>query len=121
MPKGNFFLNRLRSIRYAFKGAFLLIKNESSIKIQIFIAAFVVLCGFYFDISPNEWILQLFAIGLVLTAEGFNTAIEKTADFIHPEHHHKIAVIKDISAGAVLIAAVTAFVTGLIIYFPKIF
>ena len=121
MPKENVFLNRFRSVGYAFKGALHLIKTESSIKIQIFIAAFVIICGFYFNISSIEWIMQLFAIGLVLTAEGVNTAIEKIADFIHPEKHHQIGEIKDISAGAVLIAAIVAILIGLIIYIPKIF
>ena len=63
--------------------------------------------------------MQTFAIGLGMSIEGVNTAIEKLSDFIHPNHNPKIGVIKDISAGAVFIAATCAFIIGLIIYIPK--
>ena len=99
----------------------LLLKTEASIQIQFVIALLVTLAGFYFNISKTEWILQCFAIGMVMSIEGVNTAIESLADFIHPEYHNKIGFIKDISAGAVFIAATVAIVTGIIIYFPKVF
>lgn len=122
MPdKDSFLINRLKSIRYAFKGAFLLLKTEASIQIQVVIAALVTFAGFYFKISNIEWILQILAIGLVMCLEGINTSIEKMADFIHPEHDNKIGFIKDISAGAVFFAAFVAVLVGLIIYYPKIF
>lgn len=121
MPKDNFFVNRLKSMKYAFKGALILLKTESSIKIQVCITLLVIALGFYFNISINEWLMQILAIGLILTAEGLNTAIEKLADFVHPEHHKKIGVIKDVSAGAVFIAAIAAATIGFIIYLPKIF
>ena len=119
--KESFLINRLKSIGYAFKGAVLLLKTEASIKIQFFIALIVTLAGFFFNISTTEWIIQLLAIGLVMCAEGVNTAIEAVADFIHPEHHKKIGIIKDIAAGAVFIAAFFASIIGFIIYIPKIF
>ena len=62
---------------------------------------------------------QVFAIGLVMSVEGLNTAVEKVADFIHPEFHERIGFIKDIAAGAVFFAALTAIVIGAIIYVPK--
>ncbi|MBD0822511.1 diacylglycerol kinase family protein [Aestuariibaculum marinum] len=119
--KESFFINRLKSVGYAFKGAVLLLKKEASIKIQFVIALCVCAAGFFFNISPTEWILQLFAIGLVMSIEGINTAIEEIANFVHPEHHHKIGYIKDIAAGAVFIASVFASIIGFIIYLPKIF
>ncbi len=122
MPKKESFLvNRLKSVGYAFKGALLLLKTEASIKIQFLIAIIVTIAGFYFDISALEWIVQILAIGLVMSVEGINTAIEEIANFIHPERHDKIGLIKDISAGAVFIASVFASIVGLIIYLPKIF
>ena len=122
MPKNESFLeNRLKSVGYAFKGAFLLLKTEASIKIQFIIAIIVTIAGFLFDISAIEWIVQILAIGLVMSVEGVNTAIEEIADFIHPERHDKIGLIKDIAAGAVFIASVFASIVGLIIYLPKIF
>lgn len=122
MPKKeSLLLNRLKSVGYAFKGARLLLRTESSIKIQFVIAIIVTIAGFYFDISSIEWIAQLLAIGMVMSIEGVNTAIEEIANFIHPERHDKIGLIKDIAAGAVFIASVFASIIGLIIYLPKIF
>ena len=78
------------------------------------------LVGFWLNISKLEWILQIFAIGLVLVAESLNTAIEKLCDYVQPEYDHKIGFIKDISAGAVSFAAIIALVIGSIIYLPKL-
>ena len=119
--KDSFLVNRFKSVVLAFKGAFILIRTESSIQIQVVIAVLVTIAGFYFDISRAEWIIQIICIGLVLSIEGINTVIEKLLDFIHPEHHQKIGLIKDVSAGAVLFAAITAIAVGLFIYIPKIF
>jgi len=122
MPeKESFFTNRLKSIRYAFKGSVILLKTEASVQIQFAIAVLVTFAGFYFDISTTEWILQILAIGLVMSLEGINTAVEKLSDFIHPEDHKKIGVIKDVAAGAVLFAAISAILVGLVIYYPKLF
>ncbi|WP_147676757.1 diacylglycerol kinase [Algibacter pacificus] len=119
--KESFLVNRLKSVGFAFKGAILLLKTEASIKIQFTLGVIVTIAGFYFNISTTEWLIQILAIALVMCAEGVNTAIEAMADFIHPEHHQKIGLIKDIAAGAVFIAAIFTSIIGLIIYIPKIF
>lgn len=121
MPKESFLVNRIKSVGFAFKGAFLLIRTEASIKIQVFIALFMTGLGFYFDISNTEWILQIFAIAIVLGIEGMNTAVEKLSDYIQPEYDPKIGFIKDISAGAVMLVSIASALIGLIIYLPKIF
>jgi len=120
MPRESFLKNRLRSVGFAFKGLFLLLRTEASIKIQFCIALFVTAAGFYFDISATEWMLQLLCIGLVMGVEGLNTAIEKLADYVQPKYDPKIGVVKDISAGAVMSVALIAATVGLIIYIPKI-
>jgi len=116
-----FITGRIRGGGYAIKGAWLLIRNEASIQVQLCIAIGVTIAGFYFDITATEWICQLLAIGLVMAAEGLNTATEKIADFMHPDFHNKIGEIKDVAAGAVFFAALIAFIVGVIIYFPYIF
>tara|TARA_R110000796_G_scaffold88850_3_gene191816 strand:- start:28149 stop:28514 length:366 start_codon:yes stop_codon:yes gene_type:complete len=121
MPKESFLVNRIKSVGFAFRGAILLIRTEASIKIQVFIAVLVTIAGFYFDISKTEWILQIFAVALVLGVEGMNTAVEKISDFIQPEFDKKIGFIKDISAGAVMLVSIASTIIGLIIYLPKIF
>ncbi len=113
-----FVIGRLKGGGYALKGALLLLKTEPSIQVQFGIAILITILGFYFNISSVEWIAQLFAIGLVMSIEGVNTAIEAIADFIHPDFHNKIGFIKDIAAGAVFIAAITAVAIGLLIYIP---
>lgn len=116
----SFFSKRIRGIGYAAKGAYKLIITEPSIQVQLVIAIIMTIAGFYFQISTTEWVIQTLAIGIVLSFEGVNTAIEAISDFIHPERHDKIGFIKDISAGAVFIFAITAVIIGLIIYLPKI-
>ncbi|MCA0131818.1 diacylglycerol kinase [Winogradskyella alexanderae] len=117
--KESFIVNRLKSVGYAFKGMLILIKTESSIKIQVFIAIIVTVAGFVFGISKTEWMIQIGMIGLVMSIEGINTAIEYLADFVHPQHHEKIGLIKDIAAGAVFIASIIAVIVGGFIYLPK--
>jgi diacylglycerol kinase (ATP) len=119
--KEPFVINRIKSIGYAFRGMLLLLKTEASIKIQVFIAIVMTFAGFYFEISKTEWIAQLGMIGLVMSIEAMNTAIEYIADFIHPEYHKKIGFIKDIAAGAVFIASIIAVIIAGIIYIPKFY
>lgn len=114
-----FFTGRMKSVTYAFKGAIKLVTTEHSVMVQFSIGILLIFAGFYFDISSTEWMFQTLAIGLVLGVESLNTAVEKVADFIHPEYHEKIGFIKDIAAGAVFFAAMTAIAIGMIIYVPK--
>ncbi len=118
--KDNTFISgRLKSVSFALKGAAKLITTEHSIMVQSSIAVIMVFVGFYFNISTTEWLFQTLSIGLVMSIEGLNTAVEKIADFIHPDYHTRIGFIKDIAAGAVFFAAITAVIIGLIIYIPK--
>ena len=118
--KDNTFLTvRLKSVTFAAKGAIKLISTEHSIMVQFSLAILMTIAGFYFNITKTEWLFQILSIGLVMSIEGLNTAVEKVADFIHPDYHKKIGFIKDIAAGAVLFAAITAIIIGLIIYTPK--
>lgn len=118
--KESFLVNRMKGAKYAIKGALILIKTESSIQAQFFVAILLTCAGFYFDISSTEWMFQILAIGIIMSIEGINTAVEEIADFIHPDFNHKIGLIKDIAAGAVFIAALAGLIIGLFIYVPKI-
>lgn len=115
----SFIKGRFKSIGFAVKGAFKLITTEHSVMVQSSLAVIMIIAGFYFEISREEWMMQILAFGLVLSVEALNTAVEKIADFIHPEFHHKIGFIKDIAAGAVMFAAMAAIAVGLLIYVPK--
>lgn len=113
-----FFTGRFKSMGFAIKGAFKLISTEHSVIVQSSIAVIMIIAGFYVDITKEEWMIQTLATGLVLGIEGINTAVEKMADFVHPDYHEKIGFIKDISAGAVFFAAMTAIAVAAIIYIP---
>lgn len=116
-----FVSGRIKSVGFAVKGAFKLVTTEHSVMVQFSIMIIMIFAGFYFHISREEWMIQVLAFGLVLAVEGLNTAVEKIADFIHPEFHNRIGFIKDIAAGAVLFAAFSAIAVGALIYVPKIF
>lgn len=118
--ENGFIKGRIKSLKFAIKGVWFLISTEHSIMVQLAIAVMVTFLGWWFDISTIEWIFQVFAIGLILVAESLNTCIEKLCDFIHTDYNKKIGFIKDIAAGAVTFAAITAIIIGLIIYLPKI-
>ena len=82
------FTGRLKSMAFALKGAFKLITTEHSVMVQSSLAVLMTLAGFYFGITRVEWMMQILVFGLVLSIEGLNTAVEKVADFIHPEYHN---------------------------------
>jgi len=119
MKKDNSFITgRIKSVKYAVVGAYKLITTEHSVMVQFSVGILITILGFVFDITKTEWMFQTMAIGMVLSTEGINTAVEKIADFIHPEFHTRIGFIKDIAAGAVTFAAITAFTIGALIYVP---
>lgn len=115
----SFFSGRLKSVGFAVKGALKLITTEHSVMVQSSLAVLMTAAGLYFQIDRYEWMMQILAFGLVLGVESLNTAVEKIADFIHPEYHERIGFIKDIAAGAVMFAALAAMAIGLLIYVPK--
>ena len=110
---------RIKSFSYAFNGLRLLIKEEHNAWIHLLATICVIIFGFVLSLSPLEWIAVIFAIGFVFAMEAINSSIERIADFISPERHDMIKQIKDISAAAVLIAALTALIVGLLVFVPK--
>ena len=115
-----FVKGRLKSLRFAFRGMLILIRSEHSVMVQLGIGILVSIIGFLVGLSATEWILQTLCIGLILAAEGMNTAVEKLCDFVNPGPDPKIGRVKDIAAGGVGFAAVMAIIVGLIIYIPKV-
>lgn len=114
------FRKRLRSFRFAFNGIRLLITREHNAWIHCFIAVCAIAVGCAVSLSPAEWIVVVFAIGMVLAAEAVNSSIEALADVVSPGYNEAIKRTKDLAAGAVLILAVSAAIVGLIIFIPKL-
>ena len=115
-----FFAKRWASFTFAFKGLRILFKEEHNSWIHLFLATSVVIAGIALNISILEWIVLVFAIGFVFVSEVFNSAIENLCDFISPDKNELIGRIKDLSAAAVLMSAITSFVIGTLIFLPKI-
>ncbi|MEI7594472.1 MAG: diacylglycerol kinase family protein [Bacteroidota bacterium] len=113
-------LKLLLSFKYALNGIKNLIETEKNFKIQLLLALTTLILGFYFNISKSEWILIIICFASVLTAEAFNSAIEKLVDLVSPDYNEKAGKIKDIAAGAVLITALNTAIIGMIIFIPKI-
>ncbi|MDH6357680.1 diacylglycerol kinase family protein [Parabacteroides sp. PF5-9] len=114
------FRKRLKSFRYAFNGIGLLFKQEHNSWIHCFAAICAIIAGLLLDISNIEWVAVAVVIGMVLSAEAMNSAIELICDYICPEYHHQMKQIKDLAAAAVLFTAIIAAVVGLIIFIPKL-
>ena len=111
---------RLNSFRYAMAGIVSMVGSQVNVKLHLFAAAFVMLAGWYFDLSKTEWCLVALAIAFVLVAEAFNTALEHLTDLVSPGHHPLAGKAKDVAAGAVLLAAIGATAVGLLVFLPKI-
>ena len=93
---------------------------ETAARIHLVATAGVIGAGFFFRIDSGEWIAVVLAIGMVIAAECFNSAIETLADAVHPERHPLVGRAKDIAAGGVLMAAIAAVVIGFIVFGPKL-
>lgn len=108
------------SFKYAFEGIITGFKQEQNMKIHVAIMLLVIILGVVLKISALEWIICIILFGVVISAELFNTAIEQTVNIAMPEINEKAKIAKDVSAGAVLVTAISAAIIGLIIFVPKI-
>jgi diacylglycerol kinase (ATP) len=121
MPESFSFLKRIQSFKYAFAGLKYLIVNEHNSRIHLFSAIVAIILCFVLKISTIEWLFILLVIGMVFILEIVNSAIENLSNFVSPDTHPQIKVIKDLSAAAVLVGAITALLIGIIIFLPKIY
>lgn len=108
----------VKSFGYAWNGLLVAIKDQLNLRIHFVASAIVIVAGTYFQITATEWCLLLLTIGLVVSLELINTAIENLVDLVSPERNILAGKVKDIAAAAVLVSSIVALVVGLII-FPK--
>ena len=104
----------------AFDGILCAFKEEYNIRIHTIAALIVIVLGIWLEVSTTEWSLLLISIGMVVTAELLNTAVERLADSVTREKNPLIKQAKDIAAGGVLIAAIVALILGIFIFLPKL-
>ena len=110
----------IKSFKHAIEGIITSFKQERNMKIHMFIMICVIIAGIILKIEKIEWIICVILFGIVIAAELFNTAIEHAVDLAMPEKNEKAKIAKDVSAGAVLVTALSAAIIGGIIFIPKI-
>ncbi len=106
----------LKSFLYALRGLQVSWREQRNLKVQSIVAIIATGAGFYFDISLTEWSLILMAIGLVISMELVNSAIEGLVDLVTRERTELAGKVKDIAAGAVLFASFIAVVIGVLVF-----
>ena len=110
----------VRSFGYAFKGIGYAATTQLNFRIHLVAMLLAVFMGFALNISINEWYWIMLCITLVLVVELLNTAIETLTNLVSPTYNEKAGHVKDVAAAAVVITAVFALITGLIIFLPKL-
>ena len=114
------FARRVASFGNAFRGVAFAIQSEAHVRIDLVVTVAVVGAGLYFDLTTSEWCSIALAIGLVIASEILNTAIERLVDIVSPEHNAAAGRVKDIAAGATLVAAGCSVVVGVLVFGPRL-
>lgn len=105
----------LQPVKDALAGVALTFRTQRHMRFHIYTVGVVVLLALFLGLGPREWLVLLFTVVLVLTAEMFNSAIEATVDLIQPSYHPLAKTAKDIAAGAVLITTTLSLVVGAVL------
>jgi undecaprenol kinase/diacylglycerol kinase (ATP) len=110
----------LQSIKHAFNGIKAHWLVGTNFKIQLVFALLALCACFVLKVNTSEWLIVILFIALVLGLETLNSAIELLCNMVSPETHPQIKLIKDMSAGAVLLVAILSIIAGIIIFLPKL-
>ncbi len=113
-------LRHTKSFKYAFEGLFFTFANEPNFRVQTILTILVLILGLVLKIGFYDWLFLIISLGILLSAELINTALENLMDLIYVEYHEGVKKIKDISAAFVLVSALCALAVILFV-FGKIF
>lgn len=105
----------------ALAGLVALVRGEPNARVHLAVTIAVVFAALGLGVSAADWRWIIAAFGMVWVAEGFNTALEALCDRLHPERDDHIGRVKDLAAGAVLVAAITAAAIGVLVFWPYVF
>lgn len=117
----SYFKKRYNSFKFALQGINSAVRSEPHMRLHVLSAIGVIVAGFLFQVTKLEWCLLVGSIGMVITAEIFNTSIETLTNLVSPERHPLAGKTKDLAAAAVLVSAITAAIVGVIIFVPYVF
>jgi Diacylglycerol kinase len=112
---------RMRSFRFAWEGIVSFFHREHNAWLHFMATIAVFTVSALVGVTKNEMLALVFAIGFVWVAEMFNTCIERVMDYVSDQRHSDIKFIKDLAAGAVLTAAITAVAVAGVVFIPKLF
>ena len=110
----------LLSFTYPIKGLRYAYRNEQNLAVDVGVALLVTIAGFIFKLNLVEWAILALTIGLVISCELINTAIEAVVDLVTEDYHPLAKVAKDTAEAAVFVFAIIAVIVGLIIFLPKV-
>ena len=110
----------VEAFRFAFSGLWYAVRTQRNMRIQLAVAAVVGVLGVWIGLTPEEWAVLTLTVGMVLFSEITNTVIERLVDLVSPDYHPLAKIVKDVMAGAVVIAAAVAVVVGLLILGPPL-
>lgn len=108
------------SFNYAVSGIITSLKTEKNMKVHYIIAILIIISSLFFDFTRIEFLLLLFSISLVVITEMINTALERVVDLITEDFHPLARIVKDVAAGAVLIAAINSIIVGYLLFFDRL-
>ena len=115
-----FIRSRFKAIKIALEGITYVLRTQLNARIHAAFTLAVFLLAGFLKLSRLEWLILVLTVGLVWTAEIFNTAVEVAVDFVSPDFDPKAKIIKDISAGAVLVSVFISILVGLILFGPPL-
>jgi diacylglycerol kinase len=108
------------SFRHAFAGLWHALRTQRNTRIHLTIAAGVIALGLWLGLSYTQWAVLVLTIGFVLVSEMLNTVAESLVDLVSPDYHPQAKIVKDVTAGAVLLGAILAVIVGLLVLGPPL-
>jgi diacylglycerol kinase len=112
--------NIIDSFRHAFAGLWYAFRTQRNTRIHLIITAGVIALGLWLGLSCTQWAVLVLTIGFVLVSEMLNTVAESLVDLVSPEYHPQAKIVKDVTAGAVLLGAIISIIVGLLVLGPPL-
>jgi diacylglycerol kinase len=112
--------NLIEAFRFALSGLWYTLRTQRNMRIHLAVASCVTILGLWLKLPADQWAVLALTSGLVLVSEMTNTVIENFVDLVCPDYHPLAKIVKDVMAGAVVLAAIVAIVVGLLILGPPL-
>jgi diacylglycerol kinase len=108
------------AFRFAFAGLGYALRTQRNLRIQLVVTGVVIVLGLWLRLPADQWALLALTSGLVLLGELVNTVVEKLVDLVCPDYDPLAKVVKDVMAGAVVLACIVAVIVGLLVLGPPL-